>query len=88
MIIDHVCRAYLHQLDNLKIDPMQTSYKVADAMRDELSETCPEISWKDPGSRAHDFIQMLCMVTRTDLLSSPTWAYLDAMTRTRRELGL
>ena len=68
MIIDHIYIAFLNQVKNCGDIDMRTSYEVADAMRRELSETCPEVIWQQDGSVAYNFIQSLCLTAKSDLL--------------------
>ena len=94
MIIDHVYLAFLHQVELQKnwAGTARTSYEVADAMRQELSETCPEIIWQNKESNAYDFIQALILSAKNDLIGpetspfTPEMIYINAICDARKAL--
>ena len=79
MIIEHVCRAFLNQSEN------NDRNQKADAMRQELSETCPVVIWHDHGSVAYNFIQSLCQAAKWNS-PNPMFAFLDAVDKANRSV--
>ena len=74
MVIEHVMLAFSHHMENCE----GNSDRLADAMRQELSDTCPEVIWQDRSSKAYCLIQSLCTAVRWDL-PDPMSMFVDAI---------
>ena len=81
MVMDHIILAFSHQVENNG----RNGHQMADAMRQELSETCPEVIWRYQGSLAYSLIQSLCLAVNWDLPDSLSM-FLDAVTKVNREM--
>jgi len=82
MVIEHVQTAFLHHWDASRTDD-----ELADAMRLELSDTYPEVNWREANSFAYIFIQYLCQLAKNGLdpkKFTPSEVFLDVVGKTRK----
>ena len=81
MIMDHVILAFSHHVESCG----SNGYQLADEMRRELSETCPDVIWQDQGSLAYSFIQTMCLTVNWDL-PDPMAMFVDVVDKVNREM--